>query len=73
MTKEQKQIATQELIMLDMSDVQEMTGWCENVVRNTFAYDENFPAIKKGKRYQVELGAFKEYLRKRRTNKHKNI
>lgn len=69
MTKEQKQIATTELIMLDMNDVMDITGWCENVVRNTFAYDENFPAIKKGKKYQVELGAFKEYLSKRRTNK----
>lgn len=47
----------------------DITGWCENVVRHTFAYDENFPAIKKGKKYQVELGAFKEYLSKRRTNK----
>ncbi len=69
MTKEQKQIATTELIMLDMNDVMDITGWCENVVRHTFAYDENFPAIKKGKKYQVELGAFKEYLSKRRTNK----
>lgn len=69
MTKEQKQIATTELIMLDMNDIQEITGWCENVVRNTFAYDENFPAIKKGKKYQVELTAFKDYLSKRRTNK----
>lgn len=69
MTKEQRQIATAELIMLDMNDVMDITGWCENVVRNTFAYDENFPAIKKGKKYQVELGAFKEYLSKRRTNK----
>ncbi len=69
MTKEQKQIAITELIMLDMNDVMDITGWCENVVRNTFAYDENFPAIKKGKKYQVELGAFKEYLTKRRTNK----
>ena len=69
MTKEQKQIAQKELIMLDMKDVQELTGWCKNVVRNTFAYDEQFPSIKKSKKYQVELGAFKEYLSKRRTNK----
>ena len=69
MTTEQKQIATKELIMLDMQDVMNLTGWCENVVRNTFAYDKNFPAIKKGKKYQVELKAFKEYLSQRRTNK----
>ena len=47
MTKEQKQIAQSELIMLDMKDIQELTGWCENVVINTFAYDENFHAIKR--------------------------
>lgn len=68
MTKEQKEIATKEVIMLDMQDVMELTSWCENVVRNTFAYDENFPAIKKGKKYQVELSALKDYLSKRRTN-----
>ena len=69
MTKEQKQIAYTELIMLDIEDVQQLTGWCENVVRNTFAYDKNFPAIKKGKKYQVELYALKDYLSQRRTNK----
>lgn len=69
MTIEQKQIARKELIMLDMQDVMDITGWCENVVRQTFAYDENFPAIKKGKKYQVELNAFKDYLSQRRTNK----
>lgn len=69
MTKEQRTIVQNQLIILDMKDVQELTGWCENVVRNTFAYDEHFPAIKKGKKYQVELGAFKEYLSQRRTNK----
>lgn len=69
MTKEQKQVATTKVIMLDMQDVMELTGWCDNVVRNTFAYDKDFPAIKKGKKYQVELGALKDYLSKRRTNK----
>lgn len=59
MTKEQKQIAQNELIMLDMKDVQELTGWCENVVRRIFAYDKDMPALKFGKKYQVELGAFK--------------
>ena len=49
MTKEQRTIVQNQLIILDMKDVQELTGWCENVVRNTFAYDEHFPAIKKGK------------------------
>lgn len=69
MTNEQREIITKELIFLDMNDVMELTGWCENVVRKMFAYDKEFPAIKKGKKYQVELTSFKEYLRKRRTNK----
>jgi len=68
MTKEQKLILEKELILLDMSDVMNITGWCENVVRKIFAYDKDFPAIKKGKKYQVELNALKEYLKQRRTN-----
>lgn len=68
MTKEQKLILEKELILLDMSDVMDITGWCENVVRKIFAYDKDFPAIKKGKKYQVELNALKEYLKQRRTN-----
>lgn len=67
MNEKQKEIATRELIMLNIEDVMDLTGWCENVVRRLFAYDEDFPAIKKGKKYQVELNSFKEYLKKRRT------
>ena len=29
MTKEQRQIAMKELIMLDKKDIMELTGWCE--------------------------------------------
>lgn len=47
MTKEQKQIATTQIIMLNKKDVREITGWCENVINNTFAYDSDFPCIKK--------------------------
>ncbi len=68
-TKEQKEIVNKELILLDMQDVMEITGWSDNVVRRLFAYNEAFPSLKIGKRYQVELGAFKEFLSKRRTNK----
>lgn len=68
MTKEQKEIVNQEVILLDKKDVMEITGWSDNVVRDTFAYDESFPAIKKGKKYQVELRAFQQYLGVRRTN-----
>ncbi len=66
MTKKQEELVEQQIIMLDMRDVMKITGWCEQVVRNIFAYDKNFPAIKKGKKYQVESSAFKEYLRQRR-------
>lgn len=52
-----------------MKDVMEITGWSDNVVRRIFAYDKDMPAIKIGKRYQVELGALKQYLSTRRTNK----
>lgn len=69
MTKEQMQIVKNQLIMLDKEDVMQLTNWGENTVNNIFAYDYDFPAIKKGKKYQVELTAFKEYLSKRRTNK----
>lgn len=68
MTKEQKEIVKKELIMLDINDVMEVTGWGECVVKKTFAYDKEFPAIKKGKKYQVELNSLKEYLKKRRCN-----
>ena len=69
MTAEQKKIAQKDIILLDMGEVMEITGWCEKVVRNLFAYDEDFPAVKKGKKYQVELNALKSYLSKRRVNK----
>lgn len=72
MTKEQKDIVSRELILLNIDEVEEVTGWCKQVVRNTFAYDKDFPAIKKGKEYQVELSALREYLSTRRNNKDKN-
>lgn len=72
MTKEQKEIISKELILLNIDDVIELTGWCEQVTRNTFAHDMDFPAIKKGKEYQVEFGALKTYLSTRRNNKSEN-
>lgn len=68
MTEEQRKIVNKELILLDLEDIMELTGWCENVVRKTFQYDNEFPAIRKGKKYQVEFHAFKKYLEKRRKN-----
>lgn len=63
MTKKQKEKIQTEIILLDKKDVQELTGWGENTVTQKFAHDEDFPAIKIGKKYQIEAGAFLEYLR----------
>lgn len=68
-TKAQQTIVEKELILLDMKEVMQYTGWSDNVVRRIFAYDKDFPALKIGKKNQVELNAFKQYLSKRRTNK----
>ena len=67
-TEQQRQIVNNTIILLDIQDVMEVTGWGEEVTRKKFAYDKEFPAIKIEKKYQVELGALKEYLSKRRTN-----
>ncbi len=67
MTKQE--VITSQLILLNKEEVKEITGWGDNVVDRLFAYDKEFPAIKKGKIYQVELTAFKEYLSKRRGGK----
>ncbi len=53
MTKEQKQIAMKEIVMLNKKDVMELTGWCSNVVDKTFCYDKDFP------RYQEAVRHFK--------------
>jgi len=66
-TKEQEEIVKKELILLDMEDVIKITGWCKKVVYNMFAHDKDFPAIKKGKKYLVELNALKKYFSERRT------
>lgn len=69
MTKIQKQIIKEMVIMLDKKDIKELTGWGQNTIDKLFAYDKDFPAIKIGKQYQVELSALKQYLQTRRTNK----
>ena len=68
MTKEQEEIVTKELILLDMEDVIKRTKWCKKVVYNMFAHDKEFPAIKKGKKYLVELNALKKYFGERRAD-----
>ncbi|MCI8362220.1 MAG: hypothetical protein HFJ41_03675 [Clostridia bacterium] len=69
MTEKQKAVVENELILLNINDVAELTGWCTKIVRDIFTQDAEFPTIKKGKEYQVEYSAFKNYLSKRRTNK----
>lgn len=51
-----------------MKDVMQYTEWSDNIVRRLFSNDKDFPAIKIGKKYQVELNAFKQYLSTRRTS-----
>lgn len=68
-TKAQQTIVEKELILLDMKEVMQYTEWSDNVVKRLFRNDTDFPAIKIGKKYQVELNALKQYLSKRRTNK----
>lgn len=66
MTKDKIQVFNNLLVLLDIDDVCKITGWCKNTVRNLFAYETDFPAIKIGKKYQVELNAFRSYLGVRR-------
>ena len=64
MLKEQMEILNKKVILLDKKDIKELTGWGENTINNLFAYDTSFPAIRIGKKYQIEVEAFLEYLRK---------
>ena len=66
MLKEQREIMLKEIILLEKKDVKELTGWGTNVIDRLFAYDKEFPAIKIGKKYQIELTALKAYLQTRR-------
>jgi len=68
--EERKNIIDNKIILLDMEEVMQITGWCENVVKDTFSHDAEFPAIKKGKKNQVELDALKKYLSVKRVNIH---
>ena len=68
MLKEQMEILNKKVILLDKKDIKELTGWGENTINNLFAYDTSFPAIRIWKKYQIEVEAFLEYLRKGRNN-----
>ena len=62
----QKEAVKNEIILLHKEDVKEITGWGQNTIDDVFAHDMEFPAIRKGKKHQVELGALKKYLSTRR-------
>jgi hypothetical protein len=71
MTKKQKDIIEKEIILLTKSDVREISGWGKNTVDKLFTRPD-FPAIKIGRTYQVEMTAFKKYLSENRNeNKRK--
>lgn len=59
------QIAKFEIILLDMSYVQELTGWCKVTVNKLFRENKQFPALFIGNKYQVELHALIEFLHTR--------
>ncbi len=52
-----------EIKLLSIKDVMELTGWCKSTTRNFFNLP-GFPVISVGKEKQVEVGALKEFLRK---------
>lgn len=68
MTQEQREIAQKEIVLLDIEEISNLTGWCPSKVRELCAHDKAFPVIKIGKRYQVELSSFKDFLKNKRIN-----
>ena len=69
MTQEQREIAQKEIVLLDIDEISNLTGWCPSKVRELCTQDINFPVMKIGKSYQVELTTFKEYLINKGTKK----
>lgn len=67
--EERKSVIDNAIILLNMKEVMEVTGWSEVIVRRMFANESEFPAIKKGKENQVELEALKKYLSERRVSR----
>ena len=61
-TEMQKKIVEEQIVLLDMKDVQEITNWSEGTIKKLIATDKNFPILKQGKTHLVELSAFKQYL-----------
>lgn len=65
MTKSQELIVEKKIILLTIPDVMRITGWSEQTTRRLFTSDEQFPTVKIGKSYQVEMEALQKYLQKR--------
>ena len=69
-THEEKiEIAKRKLMILNMDDVIEITGWSKGVVSKLFAHDEDFKAIKIAKPNQILLDSLKDYLSVRRVSR----
>lgn len=66
MSDEKIQLMKEELGLLDMENVMEITGWGESTLEKIMASDKNFPVIKIGRKNQVRFEALKEYLNCRR-------
>lgn len=69
MTRKQSDKVENEIVLLTKEDIKKITQWGKSTIDNLFANDENFPAIKIGKTYLVEVSAFKEFLSSRRVYK----
>lgn len=54
------------IILLDKEDIKNITDWGKSTIDYLFAYEEEFPAIKIGKKYLVEQEALKAYFSVRR-------
>ena len=61
----------QELGLLNIEDIINITGWAEATVKKLMEDDE-FPTLKIGKNNQVQFEAFKEYLMHRRIKRGNN-
>ena len=55
-------MSTNEIVLLNVDDIQKITGWSPAVIQKTMSRPD-FPAIKIGKQNQVLLESFKEYLK----------
>ena len=62
MTKSLEKIVKEEIILLEKKDVKKITGWGQNVVDYIFKNDEDFPAIKIGKKISSRIKCIKKNI-----------